>query len=125
MESAGGWRRAEWLRAMRWRRTVERALRGCGLTFTQWLVLDAIEALIGGDKDAVSHSEVAAHLELDRATVGAVMRLLEQKSLVSHGDAYMSNAWRVILTFQSKVLLAAQRERLEAVSVRVDEVLTL
>jgi DNA-binding MarR family transcriptional regulator len=118
MDGAVGLRRAEWLKAMRWRRTVEAALRGCGVTFTQWLVLDALETLIRETEDAVSHSQVAAHLELDRATIGAVMRLLERKGLVSHGDAYMSKAWRVILTHESKALLAAQRERWEAVSVR-------
>ena len=105
---------------MRWRRTVERALRDCGLTFTQWLVLDALETLIRETEDAVSHSDVAVHLELDRATVGAVLRLLERKNLVSHGEAYMSKAWRVILTRKSKALLAEQRQRLEALSVRVD-----
>ncbi len=120
MASAVGLRRAEWRRAMRWRRAVQTVLREAGLTFTQWLVLEALDTLIRERQDAVSHTDVALHLELDRATVGAVMMLLERKSLVSHGDAYMSKAWRVILTGESEALLAAQRERLEAVSVRVD-----
>ena len=109
-------RREEWLRAMRWRRAIEATLRGCGVTFTQWLVLQALETLISETEDAVSHSDVAAHLQLDRATIGVVMKSLEHKRLVSHGDAYMSRAWRVILTRQSKVLLAEHRERLEAIS---------
>ena len=120
MDGVLGSRRVEWLMAMRWRRSVEAALRACGLTFTQWLVLEALQTLIREREDAVSHSDVAVYLELDRATVGAVMRLLQDKGLVSHGDAYMSKAWRVILTGKSKALLALQRERLEAVSVRVD-----
>ena len=113
-------RRAQWLRAMRWRRSVQAALRERGLTFTQPQVLEALQTLIRERQDAVSHTDVAVHLELDRVTVGAVMRLLERRGLVSHGDAYMSDAWRVILTRKSKALLAQQRERLEAVSVRVD-----
>ncbi|MEO8981581.1 MAG: MarR family transcriptional regulator [Polyangiaceae bacterium] len=120
MRSALALRRAEWLRAMRWRRAVRATLRRVGLTFTQWQVLDALATLIRATEDAVSHSDVAVHLELDRATVGGVMAVLERRGLVSHGDAYMSNAWRVILTQRGRALLETQRAALEVESVRVD-----
>ncbi|MEO8900217.1 MAG: hypothetical protein ABI488_01375 [Polyangiaceae bacterium] len=120
MGSALALRRAEWLRAMRWRRAVQATLRRVGLTFTRWQVLDAMQTLTRATEDAVSHTDVAVYLELDRATVGGVMAALERRGLVSHGDAYMSNAWRVILTKRGRALLETQRAALEFESVRVD-----
>ncbi len=55
----------EWLRMVRWRKRIEEsALAPSGLTFSQWLVLDATRALFRATEDAVSQSDVAAHLEM-------------------------------------------------------------
>ncbi len=78
-------RKARWFAAMRWRRQVEALLAGVGVTFTQWLVLDALRELIAAMEDAVSQNDVARRLELDRVTVSEVMRALERKQLVSRG----------------------------------------
>ena len=109
-------RRAEWLAAMRWRRRVEAALRGVGLTFTQWLVLTGTQELVEEGGDAVSQKEVAARVELDEATVSQVMRLLQEKQLVSRGIDMCGKAWRVFLEARAERLLREHRAGVEAAS---------
>lgn len=100
---------ARWRDVMAWGRDVNRALRRLGLTHTQVLVLSALDAACksAGD-DAVSQSAIARESGLDKATVSAVVRVLEARGLVSRaetsGDA---RAWRVILTQKGTRALAA------------------
>jgi DNA-binding MarR family transcriptional regulator len=101
---------------MRWRRAVEEALTGTGLTFTQWLVLDAVQELIAETDDAVIHNEVAARLELDRGTISLVMRTLERKQLVDRAPDITGRAWRVWLTDRAVSVLRDQAARIEASS---------
>jgi len=96
----------EWLHAMRWRKRVEEVLGPSGLTFTQWLVLDATRELFRATEDAVSHAAVAAHLEMHRATVSDAMIALDRRGLVDRGCSFEGPAWRVILTSEAKALLA-------------------
>jgi DNA-binding MarR family transcriptional regulator len=74
-----------WRAAMHWRRVIEAELTDLDLTPAQWLVLDALSKLIATQGDAVSQAKVAAHLEMDRATVSQIMRLLDHRGLVSRG----------------------------------------
>jgi DNA-binding MarR family transcriptional regulator len=100
-------RQAQWRAAMRWRRRVEATLANADLTFTQWLVLDALQVLIDEAEDAVSQNEVCSRLELDRSTISAVMRLLQEKQLVSRGIDITGRACRVFLTDTAEALLGA------------------
>lgn len=104
------YRREQWRAAMRWRRAVEAALGGVGLTFTQWLLLDATRELIAETGDAVNQNEIARRVELDRSTVCPVMRALEQMQLVDRGGDLTGRAWRIFLTARGRSLceLAAQ-----------------
>ena len=54
--------RARWLAVVRWRRAVERVLAPYGLSFTQWLVLDATRYLIAEKGAAVNQNEVSTQL---------------------------------------------------------------
>ena len=98
-------KREQWLAAMSWRRRVEAVVATSGLTFTQWLVLDATNYLIEMTEDAVSQSQVSAHLELDRMTLSHAMTALVEKGLVDRGGAMSGMAWRIFLTPKGSALL--------------------
>jgi DNA-binding MarR family transcriptional regulator len=106
--------KAQWWRAMRWRAAVESSLAGTGLTFTQWLVLDALSDLIRESDDAVNQNEVAARVALSRASVSLVMRALERRWLVSRGPDLTGRAWRIFLTDTGEHLLRAVTAQVEA-----------
>ena len=108
--------KARWRMAMRWRGRVEAALGGSELTFTQWLVLDALRELIGETGDAVNQNEVAARVALSRATVSFVMHALEKKGLVDRSPDLTGRAWRIILTARAKRLLCDVTADIEAAS---------
>jgi DNA-binding MarR family transcriptional regulator len=97
--------REGYLAAWRWRRRVEAALRDVGLTFTQWLVLDAAERAIEAQRDAVNQSDVARTTELDRMTVSQVMRTLADLGMVDRGPSASGPAYRIFLTRKGKHLL--------------------
>ncbi|HWZ89630.1 MAG TPA: MarR family transcriptional regulator [Polyangiaceae bacterium] len=101
---------------MRWRRAVERALVGTGLTFTQWLVLDALRELIAETRDAAIQNEIAARVELDRGTTSLVMRTLEKKGFVDRAPDITGRALRIWLTDPAEVLLREQAAGIEAAS---------
>lgn len=108
--------KARWFAAMCWRRQLEAVLAGVGITFTEWLVLDALRELIAERDDAVSQNDVARRLELNRMTVSGVMRGLERKGLVSRGIDMSGRAWRVFLNAKADVLLREIAPALEAAS---------
>jgi DNA-binding MarR family transcriptional regulator len=117
--TASGWtetRKARWKSAMRWRRAVERALAGTGLTFTQWLMLDALRELIAETRDAAIQNEIAARVELDRATISLVMCTLERKGLVDRAPDITGRALRIWLTLRAEALLREQAAGIEAAS---------
>ena len=109
-------RKAEWLAAVRWRQRVESVLASSELTFTQWLVLDATRNLIGATEDAVSQGDVAAHLEMHRATVSDAMVALDRKGLADRGGAAEGPAWRIFLTRKASELLRQIDPLIEGVS---------
>jgi DNA-binding MarR family transcriptional regulator len=109
--------KASWLAAMRWRRAVERVTRQAGLTFTQWLVLDAIRELFEETGDASIQNEISVRSELDRSTISLVMRTLERKELVDRGIDIVGTAWRTFLTRGAISMLEELRPKISAASV--------
>lgn len=103
---------------MRWRRGLEAVVAPAGLSFTQWLVLEALRQLISETGDAVNQNEVARRLELDRMTISAVMRRLEQKQWVDRASDLTGRAWRIFLTRRAAALLRQQSAEIEALSLR-------
>ena len=114
--SATSTRKAEWFRAMRWRRRVAAAFADARLTFTQWLVLEAARELIAEHEDAVNQNQIAARVELDRSTVCQVMLTLQDKSLVSRDIDITDREMRIWLSSEAMQLLDEYRGRLEAIS---------
>jgi len=109
-------RKAHWKSAARWRRTVEAALEGTGLTFTQWFVLDALQELIVETDEAATQTEVAARVELGHGTVSLVMGTLARKYLVDREPDFSGRAWRTLLTDRSRRLLCDVAAAIEAAS---------
>lgn len=95
-----------YLEACRWRRVVERRLRAVGLTFAQWLVLDATNALIRETKDAVNQNDVARRTELDRMTVSQVMRTLAKQGHVDRDTDMIGRGYRIWVTSKGEKTLA-------------------
>jgi DNA-binding MarR family transcriptional regulator len=95
---------------------VEQALKGSGLNFRQWLVLDATRILERRTGDAVSQNQVAIHLGLERQALSDAMPVLERMQLVSRGPAMSGLAWRVYVTKQGLTLLRRYRPGIEVAS---------
>lgn len=108
--------REGYLEAWRWRRRVEAALRDAGLTFTQWLVLDATERALEAQRDAVNQSDVSRITELDRMTVSQVMRTLSDLGMVDRGPSASGPAYRIFLTRKGKHVLREAEESILAAS---------
>lgn len=96
---------ARYLAALRWRRQAEEGLRALQLTLTQWLVLDALDAIRRESGDAVSQREVGIYLALGKATVSSLMLQLAQRALVDRGPGYDARQSRIYLTARGRQLL--------------------
>lgn len=104
-----------YLAAWRWRRAVEGELRRLGLTFTQWLVLGAVDTLIREAKDAVNQNAVAGRTELDRSTVSQVMVTLEKLGHVDRGPDLGGPGYRIWVTPSGQKALTLGKRRVDAV----------
>src|SRR5688500_20369575 len=89
-------------------RTVyDRRVRGLGLTCSQWWVLNHIFRHPG-----VTQSELAAILEIERATLGRLLARLEAKRWVRREhDARDRRAWRVHLTAAAEPAMRKRRQQ--------------
>jgi DNA-binding MarR family transcriptional regulator len=109
-----------WRHAMRWQRSVDRALRGLGLTHTQLLVLSALDSASRREADAVSQAAIAKEAGLDPVTTGNVLKVLETRGFATRevglGD---KRAWRVRLTREGVRALEAAVPLVEAASAMV------
>lgn len=111
---AGAAGRCAWVAAQRWQAMVERELGRLGLTFREWLVLEATEELINELCDAVSQEAVAGRTELNKMNVSRVMKTLESKGLVDRGPDLTGGAYRVFLTLLGEETLGRCNRRLDS-----------
>ena len=114
--SASDIRKLEWLKAVRWRRKVLAALAPTELTFTQWLVLEAIRELREESEEDPIQSEIAVRVELDRATITRVIQHLERRRLSNRGVDRHFAAWSVVLDERAEVRLRDYRQPIEELS---------
>jgi MarR family transcriptional regulator for hemolysin len=96
-------------------RTVyDRRVKGVGLTRSQWWVLNHLFRTPG-----VKQTELAAILEIERATLGRLLDRLEKKGWVRReDDASDRRVWRVHLTKAAEP--AMRRLRTQAAKLRSD-----
>jgi DNA-binding MarR family transcriptional regulator len=107
-----------WKRAMRWRQIVEKELKPLGLSFVEWLVLDATRHMVRRRGDAVSQNQVAERTGLDRMTVSRAMAVLDRQGFVSRGPDMYCIAYRVFATEEGRALADACSAIIEAASAR-------
>ena len=98
---------ARFKRAMRFRRTLQRALRPLGVSFAEWRLLDATARLIRYRDDAVSHQDISRELALDESSVSRLMDGLSERGLVSHDIDNWARCLRVRLTDESEAVVMA------------------
>ncbi|HEY3256553.1 MAG TPA: hypothetical protein VGJ91_21485 [Polyangiaceae bacterium] len=109
-------KKRQWSAALHWRERMKACLASSGLTFTEWLVLDATWSLVDRSGDAVSQNEVAKELELEALTIWHAMAVLEHRGLVSRGCSMSGKAWRVFVTDAGAAWLRAVQPSLERAS---------
>jgi DNA-binding MarR family transcriptional regulator len=101
---------------MIWRRRVDAVLARSGLRFNDWLVLAATRRLVRETGDDVSQNQVAVRLQLSRMSITNAMRSLDDKGLVSRGEAMSGPAWRVFVTREGIQFLREHAASIEAAS---------
>lgn len=111
--------KAQWLLAARWRRGVATVCARVGLTFAEWLVVDALRELYQERGDAVSQNALAARAGLRRGHISDLMPGLENKQLVSRGPSAFGPALRLFPTDEAEQLLLSIYPRLEALSLHL------
>jgi DNA-binding MarR family transcriptional regulator len=109
-------KKRQWLAALRWRRHMKACLASSGITFTEWLVLDATWSLGSRTGSAVSPNEVAVDLEIDALTLWHAMAVLDQRGLVSRGPSMSGKSWHVSVTREGVDLLHALKPSIEMLS---------
>lgn len=109
-------KKRQWLAALRWRRRMKTCLAATGISFTEWLVLDATWSLVHRTGDAVSQNEVARDLELDAMTIWHAMAVLDHRGFVSRGCSMSGKAWRVFVTSKGADFLRAVKPGLAGAS---------
>jgi len=95
---------------------VDAKVRALGITFTQWLVLEATDELTREQRDAVSQTAVALRTELDHATTSQVMKVLGTRGLVDRGPDMTGPAYRIMVTQEGRKLVRQITERIESVA---------
>lgn len=109
-------KKRQWLSAVRWRQRVKACLASSGLSFSEWLVLDAAWSLMQRTGEAVSQSVVGKELDLDDLAVWHALAVLDHRGLVSRSRSISGKAWRVFVTGTGEALLRAVQPGLEGAS---------
>lgn len=99
----------QWLRLARFRRLVNRALQRCGITFSQWRVLDAAERLVREYEDTVGQHEIGEQCEMDEGTASKVLRRLSRLGLVDIEPEFWGQLNGVLVTKKGRAMLADTR----------------
>ena len=108
--------KAQWLLSAQWRKRVAAVCSEVELSFTEWLVVDALRELYQELEDAVTQNAIAERAGLRRGNVSALMSALEEKYLVSRGPSASGRAWRVLPTHEAEERLRMIHPRLEGAS---------
>lgn len=93
------------------RRIIDDALQDQGLSRTQWRLLAYVLR-----QEGLTQTELARHLEIERASAGVAIDALEKRGLLERAQhATDRRVWRIMPTPAVKALLAEQREAIDEV----------
>ncbi len=93
------------------RRIIDDALEDQGLSRTQWRLLAYVLR-----QEGLTQTELARHLEIERASAGAAIDALEKRGLIERSQhATDRRVWRIIPTHAAKAMLSSLREVIDEI----------
>ncbi len=93
------------------RRIIDDALQDQGLSRTQWRLLAYVLR-----QEGLTQTELARHLEIERASAGAAIDALEKRGLIERAQhATDRRVWRIMPTPAAKSMLGSLREVIDEV----------
>lgn len=82
--------------------------------FTEWLLLQTLSDLRGGDSESVKQNEIASRTGLSRQVVSYWLIIMADCGLVNRGQGDDPRSWGVLISSRGEELLRACNERLAA-----------
>jgi len=93
------------------RRIMDEALQDQGLSRTQWRLLAYVLR-----QEGLTQTELARHLEVERASAGVAIDALEKRGLIERAQhATDRRVWRIMPTAAARALLGGLREVIDEV----------
>jgi MarR family transcriptional regulator for hemolysin len=93
------------------RRIIDEALQDQGLSRTQWRLLAYVLR-----QEGLTQTELARHLEVERASAGVAIDALEKRGLIERTQhATDRRVWRIMPTADARALLGGLREVIDEV----------
>jgi DNA-binding MarR family transcriptional regulator len=94
-----------WKTSTLWRRQIEEALKPCGLTHPQFVILAAIAWFKKHDKE-ITQALIGKHAGLDPNTTSQILRGLQKKNYITRKRALDERSKMPLLTDEGKKKLA-------------------
>ncbi|AUX70529.1 hypothetical protein CHX26_14395 [Porphyrobacter sp. HT-58-2] len=93
------------------RRIIDDALQDQGLSRTQWRLLAYVLR-----QEGLTQTELARHLEIERASVGVAIDALEKRGLIARSQhATDRRVWCILPTDTAKAMLGSLREVIDEI----------
>lgn len=93
------------------RRIIDDALQDQGLSRTQWRLLAYVLR-----QEGLTQTELARHLEIERASVGVAIDALESRGLIARSQhATDRRVWRILPTDSAKAMLGSLRQVIDEI----------
>lgn len=93
------------------RKIIDDALQDQGLSRTQWRLLAYVLR-----QEGLTQTELARHLEIERASVGVAIDALESRGLIARSQhATDRRVWRILPTESAKAMLSSLREVIDEI----------
>jgi DNA-binding MarR family transcriptional regulator len=106
--------RTRWREARRFEARTREVLGLQRTDFTEWLLLQTLAELGGGDNEGVKQNEIATRTGLSRKVVSYWMIIMADCGLVDRGQGDDPRSWGVLLSARGEELLRVCNERLAA-----------
>lgn len=93
------------------RRIIDDALQDQGLSRTQWRLLAYVLR-----QEGLTQTELARHLEIERASVGVAIDALQARGLIERSQHPSDRrVWRILPTASAKAMLGSLREMIDEI----------
>ena len=104
--------RQRWIDSQRFKLRVRRLLAPERVSFTQWLVLEALDELEHPDQEGVCQAQVADRLAVSERVVCYTMSALYHRRFIERGPDDIAQFWGIGLTERGRRKLGQCRQRL-------------